>query len=243
MFAADKDNSTVTDILYIHALLRRLQKNNCSLNISAITKSEEMKPVGLSEILNIDIDNNAILFDAINNSTLQIGQKIKIITKYKGIEIKFTSIITELTTRNHATYFNCAIPSTMIHKQRRQQYRAELQNLWKIPVTIVEKSEKNSMTAYIYNISTGGINIRSSTASFNTIKKDSIVNTVIQLPNTTLMQCKLRVRKILENNTAGFQQLAGQFLNLDAQQEKNIQAFVNKVERSLIKNREKLSTL
>ena len=237
---SDTNNSIVTDPTHIAALVNRLNKNNCTLEIKTTSPTGELYTLGASEILNIDIEENNVLFDAIDKNTLSAGQQIKIFTKHDGIEIYFTTTVTKLTTRNHSNYFNAEIPTSITHKQRRQQYRAVLQNLWKIPVTLIDKSSKNPLSAYVYNISTGGINVRSSTSNFTRIKKDAVIDTVIQLPNDSSIKCKLLIRQANLNATSGIQQLAGQFLNLNAKQEKTIQSFVNTVERNNIKNRAQL---
>jgi len=236
---SDTNNSIVTDPTHIAALVNRLKKNNCTLEIKIKSPTGELYTLGASEILNVDTEKNNILFDAIDKNRFSAGQQIKIFTKHDGIEIYFATTVTKLTSRNHSNYFNTEIPTSITHKQRRQQYRAVLQNLWKIPVTLIDKS-KNHLSAYVYNISTGGINVRSSTSNFKKIKQDAIIDTVIQLPNDSSIKCKLLIRQTNLNATSGIQQLAGQFLNLNTKQEKTIQSFVNTVERNNIKNRSQL---
>ena len=224
----------VTDTIHIGALLGRLHKNHCSVEIKTIDSLNNIKPLGLSEILSIDLDNNSIFFDALQTNKVKTHQKIKVFTKFNGIDVHFDTIITNTTERNHSLYFNAHIPDEVIHKQRRQQYRAVLQNLWKIPVTLVDKSLSKPLSAYIYNISTGGISVRSSTEKMIKIKDGAIIDALIQLPDNCKIESKLQVRQTLTNNAGGFQQLAGQFINIGTKQEKMIQSFVNKVERKSI---------
>lgn len=233
------NNTIVTDSTHLCALLNRLKKNKCTLEIKTMSTTGTYSDLGISELLSIDYNNNTLLFDEISENLLT-GQEIKIFTKNNGIEIYFQAAVTGFTKTGSSGNFTTSIPTEINHKQRRQQYRAELQNLWKIPVTLIDKDRKNTLSAYIYNISTGGINVRSTTASFNKIQADTIIDTIIQLPDEPGLQCKLLVRQTDTNRTGGFQQLAGQFLNLNARQEKAIQAFVNSVDRKKIKQRAEL---
>lgn len=236
------NNTIITDSIHIDLLLSRLMNNHCAVEIKTTDSSGNIQSAGISEILNINQDNNSLLFDALSEKNLSLNQKIKIFTKHKGIDINFSAAVTAITERNQSLYFNTNIPLEVIHKQRRQQYRAVLQNLWKIPVTLVDKSVNKTLAAYVYNISTGGVNVRTTTDNFSQIKQNSIIDTIIQLPENYRIQCKLQVRQILSNAASGFQQLSGQFINLDARQEKYIQSFVNKVERKHIKKQSELYT-
>ncbi len=233
------NNSIITDATHISALLYRLKKKQCTLEIKTLAESGDFIDLGISELLNINTEENTLLFDVINKK-IALGQQIKVFTKHNGIEMYFQTTVTGFNKNNHPAYFITSTPTSINHKQRRQQYRVELQNLWKIPVTLIDESIKKPLSAYIYNISTGGINVRSSTSPFNKIKPDAVIDTVIQLPNEPSVRCKLLVRQTNVNSTAGFQQLAGQFLNLDARQEKTIQSFVNNVDRKNIKKRAEL---
>lgn len=212
-----------------------MAKEHCQLEVKAILNNSNHKTIGLSEILNVNIEAGTLLLDAINPIGLKQNKALKIVGKLSGIDINFNTTIDSLTKRNHLYYCNVKIPDEIIHKQRRQQYRVELQNLWKIPVTLVNKQKQPPLTAYIYNISAGGMKVRSSTENFSSIKENTILDAQIQLPNNANIQCKLQVRQTQSNNTAGFQQLAGQFIKLNASQEKTIQSFVNSVERNNIK--------
>lgn len=240
--SAFHNNTIITDTIHISALLGRLINNHCAVEIKAVDSLGKNHPLGVSEILSINSDENNILFDALENNQVSKDQVIKIFTKHNGIDVHFSAHVTNVIERNQSTYFYTNIPQEVVHKQRRQQYRAVLQNLWKIPVTLIDKSINKSLSAYIYNISTGGINVRSSTENFIKIKQDAIIDTLIQLPDNYKIQCKLQVRQILSNKIGGFQQLSGQFINLDAKQEKYIQSFVNKVERKSIKKESELYT-
>lgn len=232
--SSSNNNTIITDTIHINALLNRLLKNHCSIEVKTIDTLGKIKLLGISEILNFNSDENILTFDALINANVHLNQRIKIYTKQNGIDINFNSTVTKLTERNHSTYFNLKIPQEIVHKQRRQQYRAVLQNLWKIPVTLIDKSFAKPLSSYVYNISTGGINVRSTTEHFTTIKQDKVIDAFIQLPNNKKIQCKLQVRQTLSNKVAGFQQLAGKFVNLDSKQEKYIQSFVNQVERKSI---------
>ena len=229
-----KNQTIVTDSVHINALLNRLLNNHCAVEIKTINGFGEIQSLGISEILSINSDENTLFLDALDNNTVSANQEIKIFTKHRGIDIHFTTSIISITERNQSKYFSTKIPPEVIHKQRRQQYRAILQNLWKIPVILSDKSFTKPLSAYIYNISTGGINVRSSTENFTQIEQNTIIDTLIQLPDNQKIQCKLQVRQTLSNKVAGFQQLAGQFINLDTKQERYIQSFVNKVERNNI---------
>jgi len=230
----------VTDTIHIGALLGRLHKNHCSVEIKAIDSFNNIESLGLSEILDFNLDDNNIFFDALQTNKVTTNQRIKAFTKYNGIDIHFDSIITDTIERNHCEYFNTNIPNEIIHKQRRQQYRAVLQNLWKIPVTLVDKSLAKPLSAYIYNISTGGISVRSSTEEIIKIKDGMIIDTLIQLPDNRKIESKLQVRQTLTNKAGGFQQLAGQFIDINPKQERMIQSFVNKVERRNITSQSQL---
>lgn len=235
--ASNLNHTIITDNIHIHALLGRLFNSHCAVEIKTIDSFGKAQSIGISEILSINSDQNNLLFDALKNNNISINQKIKIFTKHNGIDIHFDARVTNITEHNQSVYFNTNIPQEVIHKQRRQQYRAVLQNLWKIPVTLFDSSFNKPLSSYVYNISTGGINVRSTTENFTRIKQDSIIDTLIQLPDNYKIQCKLQVRQILSNKIGGFQQLSGKFINLDAKQEKYIQSFVNKVERKNIKKK------
>ncbi len=239
---AETNNSIISDPIHINAILARLKKNNCQLEVKKVKRDGSFQPLGISEILHISHKKNNILFDAFNHNNITAKQPIHIYAKHDGIEIKFNSRISTLTKRSHLVYFATNIPTEIAYKQRRQQYRAELQNLWKIPVTLFDKNINSPLTAYIYNISTGGINVRSSTDKLCLIQQDVVIDTLIQLPNTESIQCKLQVRQTTLDQTSGLQQLAGQFINLSPKQEKNIRSFVNSVERTQIKTTEKSHT-
>ncbi|VAW97411.1 hypothetical protein MNBD_GAMMA23-919 [hydrothermal vent metagenome] len=236
---AEENNSIISDPVHINAILTRLEKNHCQLDVEKIKRDNSTQSLGISEILHISHKKSTILLDAINHNNISSQQLIQIFSKHDGIEIKFHTRVTSLTKRNHLIYFNARIPSEIAYKQRRLQYRVELQNLWKIPVTLLDKNTSNPLTAYIYNISTGGINVRSSTDKLSQIKQDTVIDTLIQLPSTESIQCKLQVRQTKSDKTTGLQQLAGQFINLTPRQEKNIRAFVNSVDRTRIKTTEK----
>jgi len=240
--ASVNNNTIITDSIHIDLLLSRLLNNHSAVEIKTTNSLGESQLLGISEILKINTDNNTLFFDALDTNSLSINQKIKVFTKNKGIDIHFNATVTGITKRNDSVYFNTDIPQEVIHKQRRQQYRAVLQNLWKIPVTLVNRTLSQTLSAYVYNISTGGLNVRTTTDNFASIKPDSIIDSIIQLPDNNRIHCKLQVRQTLENKAAGFQQLSGQFINLDAKQEKYIQAFVNKVERTNIKKQAELHT-
>jgi len=230
---ADIDNNIIYDPIHLTAILARLENNHCQLEVKKLNRDNTTQSLGISEILQINHNKNNILFDTLEHNNISNDQQIKIFTKHDGIEMNFTVHVTALTKRNHLIYFNTQIPTEIAYKQRRLQYRVELQNLWKIPVTLLNKD--NPLTAYIYNISTGGINVRSATDNLNQIKHDAIIDTLIQLPNTENIRCKLQVRQTKSDQTTGLQQLAGQFIRLTPKQEKSIQSFVNSVERNKIK--------
>ena len=233
--ASNINHTIITDNIHINALLGRLLNSHCAVEIKTVDSFGKTQSIGVSEILSINSDDNNLLFDALKNEKVSVNQKIKIFTKHNGIDIHFNARVTNITERNQSVYFNTNIPQEVIHKQRRQQYRAVLQNLWKIPVTLFDSSFNKPLSSYVYNISTGGINVRSSTEDFIKIKQNAIIDTLIQLPDNCKIQCKLQVREILTNKVGGFQQLSGQFINIDPKQEKYIQSFVNKVERKNIK--------
>lgn len=232
---AETNNNIICDPIHITAILARLENNHCQLQIEEFSQDNTIQFLGISEILHINSNKNNILFDALDQNSITTKQHIKIFSKHDGIEIKFNAKVTGLTKRNHLIYFNSNIPTEIAYKQRRLQYRVELQNLWKIPVTLLDSKSNKPLTAYIYNISTGGINVRSSTDNLSQIKQDAIIDTLIQLPNTNNIQCKLQVRQTKSDQTTGLQQLAGQFINLASAQEKSIQSFVNSAERNKIK--------
>ena len=237
------NNTTVNNQIHRDDILSRLASNHCQVEVKQTNKDGFTTSIGVSEILNFIPEKNSLLFDAINHQAIQENNRLKIFAKQNGIDIHFSVNISNIVKRNHLNYFNTNLPDEIIYKQRRQQYRVELQNLWKIPVTLISKKIKKPLTAYIYNISAGGMKVRSSIEDFNSIKKDSVIETLIQLPNNTSVQCKLQVRQTQVNTKAGFQQLAGQFLNLDSKQEKTIQSFVNTVERNIIKNNSQLHAI
>ena len=229
-------NSVVTDSSDISVILSKLHSSNSSLDIKTINKLGQYESLGISELLNVNHDKNTLFFDAIKSTKLKPNQNIKIFTKHNGIEIYFDTTVTEFNNLGQLKLLNTSIPQTINRKQRRQQFRVEIQNLWKIPVTIFEPETRLPILSYLYNISTGGLNVRSSTSGLRKISKDSIIDTVIQLPNDSTVKCKLLVRKAQTNKSAGFEQLAGKFLNLSDKQEKIIQSFVNTVERRKIQN-------
>ena len=238
--SAFHNNTIITDNIHISALLGRLINNHCAVEVKAVDSFGKNHPLGVSEILSINLDENNLLFDALENNHVSKNQIVKFFTKHNGIDVNFSARVTNIIEHNHSVYFNTNIPQEVVHKQRRQQYRAVLQNLWKIPVTLIDKSIDKSLSAYVYNISTGGINVRSSTENFIKIKQVAIIDTLILIPDNYKIQCKLQVRQVLSNKIGGFQQLSGQFINLDTKQEKYIQSFVNKVERKSIKKQSEL---
>jgi len=231
----EKNNNTVSDPVHTSAILERIKKNHYQLEIKKADTNKTVTPIGISEILDINYTDNTILFDTLNHDAVTNELPIKIFTKYDGVKINFNVKIIQLTIRNHLVYFKTNIPKEIIYKQRRLQYRVKLQNLWKIPVTLLDNNIKTPLTAYIYNISTGGINVRSSTDKLSDIKEGVVINTLIQLPNMRNLKCKLQIRQTSSEATTGLQQLAGKFINLSPQQEKSIQSFVNSVERNNIK--------
>ena len=233
------NNTIIRDKLHVSALLNRLFKQKCILNIKILSNNGSYITIGNSELLKINYKENSILLDDFEYK-IEIGTNITVFTKHKGVETYFQTTVNNQLNNEAANYYICSIPEEVNHKQRRQQYRAEVQNLWTIPVTLVDDTTETPLSAYLYNISTGGINIRSSSSSFKKIKKDTIVNTHIQFPNNENVKCKLLVRQADLNKKAGVQQLAGKFINLDAKQEKTIQSFVNSVDRKIIKNKHEL---
>ncbi len=232
---AERNNSIIRNPVHINAILARLEKNHCQLEVRKTDKNPLSPSLGMTAILNVDYSNDNILFDTLNHNHITKNQHLEFFTKHEGIEMYFQSRVTRLAERNHLIYFNTQIPTEVIYKQRRLQYRVELQNLWKIPVTLIDKKSNTPLTAYIYNISTGGINVRSTTDNLTRIKSNSIIHTLIQLPNNKHIECKLQVRQTQLDTSTGLQQLAGQFIKLSSQHEKNIRSFVNSVERSKIK--------
>ena len=228
------NNTIVKEKLQIYALLNRIYKNKCILNIKFLSNNASYINIGHSELLQINLDQDTITIDSLDKK-IHVGTNITVFTKHKGIETYFQTHI--INADDKLNYYICKIPNEINHKQRRQQYRAEVQNLWTIPVTLIEDNSKKPLSAYIYNISTGGINVRSSSSSFKKIKKDTVIDTHIQFPNNANIHCKLLVRQSEPNKKAGVQQLAGQFVNLNAKQEKTIQAFVNSVDRKIIKDK------
>lgn len=234
------NKTTITDATHINALLGRLFKNHCSVEVKEVNSSGAIKTLGMSEILNFKPDEDTILFDAIPSTQLKSNKHIKIFTKFQGVEIHFNAIVTKTTERSHSFYFNTKIPKEIVHKQRRQQYRAVLQNLWKIPVSLIDNTHSKIQSAYIYNISTGGISIRSTTEDLTKIANGVIIDTIIQLPENNKIECQLQVRQTQSNAEGGFQQLSGQFLNMNSKNEKIIQSFVNKVERKSITSQSEL---
>jgi len=236
------NNIIVTDIIEKNSILTRLLNNHCQVEVKQTTHNGTFKTIGISEILKVDTENNLLLFDAINHNSIKENSLFKIFSKHNGIDINFKIIVSDTMKRNNLNYFHTNIPEEIIYKQRRQQYRVELQNLWKIPVTLINKNDQ-PLTAYIYNISAGGMKVRSSTENFIKIKQNSVIDTLIQLPNNANVQCKLQVRQTQSNKLAGFQQLAGQFINLNAKQERTLQSFVNSVERNIIKTNSQLHAI
>ncbi len=112
-----------------------------------------------SVILEPDADHGYVLLDQLNpadgTSLLRVGTKVAVSTLLNGLQLTFTSLVTELPTGENSPGIYIGVPEHVHYVQRRSEHRVPVPMNRSISVSIIPNHDRR-IEAVVRDLSPGG---------------------------------------------------------------------------------------
>lgn len=124
----------IRDPARIITILTHIEQDHTLLTV-ALPGSEHLYN---SALLGVSRDTRALLLDElhphIGHLQLQVVQRAVIRARYRGVEVSFTSSLTEVGTTDGVAHYRMSLPELLHYRQRRADHRVKVGNAHIVPL-------------------------------------------------------------------------------------------------------------
>jgi len=223
-----------TEILH---LLRSIHNRKLLVNLDL----PESRQIVVTSVIAIDERNNALILDSARgdalNHELMSGKDAEFITQLDGVSISFSTGHVTLCEHEKMPALRIAIPKSLIRLQRREHFRVQLPivNSVKCVVPSINLDDPEPITAYIVDISCGGVAIAERGGRIGGGTGRILTGCRLLLPENKTVTTSLEVRnsaQIRLQNGAFQTRLGCKFVDLPNDMATMLQRFVMNIERA-----------
>jgi c-di-GMP-binding flagellar brake protein YcgR len=177
---SDRQNVKLDDsIPQICQVLRRLQEQRALLTVQIGTAAASYT----SAILEVVREEKYLVLDELipreGHLQLQQTKQLQVRGILDGIEVRFTSNVTQVSTQNGLPFYKVPFPSQLDFPQRRQVHRVPIPLNTGLPVTLLMPDER-LVSGELRDISPEGLGIRVRTGAID-IQRDQDIVVICQL--------------------------------------------------------------
>ena len=144
---------------YIAAMLRRMLEQRCLLTIQISTQPD----LYTSALLEVVREAEYIVLDELtpraSHRLLQSDASLQIRGLVDGVEVRFTSQVTQISTQDGLPFYKVPFPTRLEYAQRRQSPRVPIPLSYGVPVSIL-LLEAREFTGELRDISAHGLGMR-----------------------------------------------------------------------------------
>lgn len=191
-----------------------------------------------SALLGVSRDTGSLLLDElhphIGHLQLQVVQCAEIRARYRGVELSFTSSLTEVGTTDGVAHYRMSLPELLHYRQRRADHRVKIGNAH---IVLVHLSlGETAVHGQLWDISAGGASIRlTEPLPHRLAQGDIIPRCAIELNPAQAISSGLEIRLVRHDESRGQWVLGGRFIGLTPVHRKGIERFVAGLDRELCK--------
>ena len=224
----------VSDPVRIMSMMERLYQGRAALTVTLPDGKIRSKSI----ILDLNQKTGRFLINKFQSESahqkLLESKKFYAYSQLDGVEIRFSTNLTNVLSENDDVYYLITIPDKIDYHQRRAFHRVTL-NHTEIPVSLT-LANKKSIEGQIDDISAGGISILFATDLPDQLQNGALIKQCkFQIPGGDTVSCELQVRFINHGHDTSLPKIGAQFINTDKTLQKTIQKFVLSLERQQLK--------
>lgn len=221
----------ITSPWRIKALLQRVQKNHCLLNVFL---PDQSKPY-TSMILAVDAETSILELDELSpvdgNRAMNAGMTVQIKTQLQGVDMKFSCDVIEIGEEDGLAVYRMTLPEIMLYHQQRQSYRVRISAGHDVSIQLL-RGNGETLEGRLRDISVGGIGILFTINAASGIKQGEEVPTcTLTLPDGNQISCPLEIRYVSARSGTKFSTIGARFQDLDQEDEHKIMQLVMELDR------------
>lgn len=214
-------------------ILNSAQHARCKLKLHFPNFQSKVKYSSL--VLDVNLKENFIIIDEIipkdYNAPKEVGQVISCSGTFHGIVIDFHATIEKIIKEKKFTYYQLNFPENLKYDQQRSAFRVKVSSARELNVTI-RSTENENLIARLKDISVGGFQIALPEDQEHFVENDNSYDSVlIEVPKEPAVLCKAMARHIDIDEDLQVQRIGFQFLELEGMAQRNINRFVNGLQR------------
>ncbi len=228
------DAEKIRDPARIISMLSHIEQDHTLLSVT-LPGSDRLYN---SALLEVSRDTGSLLLDElhphIGHLQIQIVQRAKIHARYLGVEVSFTSALTEVGTTDGVAHYRMSLPELLHYRQRRADHRVKIGNAHIVPVHL--SLGETVAQGQLWDISAGGVSIRLSAPLPHPLAHGDIIpRCTIELNLAQTISSGLEIRLLRHDESRGLWVIGGRFIGLTPVHRKGIERFVASLDRELCK--------
>ncbi|MCK4871031.1 MAG: flagellar brake protein [Gammaproteobacteria bacterium] len=215
--------------------LYRLQRAHTllSVHIPGIDRSYN------SIIIDVDADKNQMMLDVLHpesgHKEVMKLKEFSVNAHHEGIKLSFNGYIKELFNDDGKPAYLIDYPASLDYHQQREAYRAPVSMGDNVEIKINNESNMLSQ-GLITDISLGGLGLQFELKNSMPFRSGMLLPTCqFAIPGKNDFECALEVRNVREDSNNRFVYIGARYVKLGRQEERQIQQFVVKLERNMIR--------
>lgn len=230
----DPEKYLVTRRAEMAYILRTLKRTHAQLNVSFASTQH----VFASIVLDVNSSEGYFLLDELNpihgHERLLAGQRFSVRASDQGVQIFFSGCkVTEVIQAHDGAMYKVAFPTSMIHHQRREAFRAHVGRTYHIPVRLNAAHREIILEGELLDISSTGCKVEFPflvTPPFDELEEFDEMEIEVESQNI-LIRCSAEARyasylEELETTHCGFR-----FLQIDGRSQREVDRFVVYLQR------------
>lgn len=215
-------------------MLKRVQQ---ARSLLTVTLGDHGKPY-TSSVLDIDTQAGCLLLDELSppdgHRNLHPGSELRVFGRIDGIELSFNTGITTIDHSADIALYKSTLPDEIRYNQRREFHRVSPHRELSVKL---RNPQGQSLESKLRDISLGGVCVQSGTNDPTGWLRHGAAM-LCDMPigrNSSRVVSPIEIRHVRQNSRNHTQMIGARFTALDPLQRRNIQRYIAKIERDLVK--------
>lgn len=217
----------------IVGMLRRLQKARALVTVIIPKDSGEYH----SAVLEVDPDSARFILDELKpelgHERLSAARTCRVRAQLEGVLMTFTTQIFDIGSKDGIAFYEAALPTVLLYRQRRNHYRVRVAYGQIIPVTLTLPGDI-TRNAEMLDISASGLSV-AVREDLPRLKLGDAIRCSFQLASGETFVNDLEVRYFEQDPQTQISRLGGRFALLQPRRRQQLERYVLALERAQIK--------
>lgn len=225
----------ITQAEIMTSYLHRLQRAHSLLTVNIPGNNRSYNSI----IIDVDSDKQRLLLDVLHpesgHKEVMKLKEFSVTAHHEGIKLGFKGYIKELINDDGKPAYFIPYPGILFYHQQRAAFRAPVSMGDHVEIKINSEGSKVTQ-GWITDLSLGGLGLQFELKKSMPFRNGMLLPACqFATPGKPDFECALEVRNVREDSNERFVYVGTRFVELAKQDERQIQSFVVKLERDMIK--------